>query len=96
MPLFTLCFHWGLNGLIIAAPVTMVIKHFNNLHKKCNPLIMVLPASLSEASWNCSPCFAQKKTKAWVSEQVQGQKLLSAREMTGCGWDGEGTASAQF
>lgn len=34
----------------------------------CNPLITSLPASLSEASWNCSPCFAQKKMKGeWTS-----------------------------
>lgn len=57
----------------------------------CNPFITFLPASLSEASWNCSPCFAQRKMKAWVSEQVQGQKLVSTREMQDVGGNGTGT-----
>lgn len=32
--------------------------------------------------------------KAWVSEQVQGQKLVSAREMQDMGGNGTGTGSS--
>lgn len=44
-------------------------------------------------SWNCCPCFAQRKLKAWVSEPVQHQKTISMREMQEVG-DGAGSGSS--
>ena len=60
----------------------------------CNPAITFLPAPLLGESWNCCPCFAQRKMKAWVSEPVQGQKLGSTREMQDVGGDGAGSGSS--
>lgn len=34
--------------------------------------------------------------KAWVSEPVQGQKLVSTRDMQDVGGDGQAPALAQF
>lgn len=69
----------------------MVIKRVNNLPKKRNPLITVLPASLSGATWNCPPCFAQKKMKAWVSS---GSKITQ-REGHDRKWVGMASAPGQ-